>query len=85
MFFEEYNAEVKNLTKEYENDMGVLYINVGILDEAEYDDMMKIAGKNNVDELPSILLLDSKGEYVDVVAGKFKKEDMIKKIHAIIK
>jgi FKBP-type peptidyl-prolyl cis-trans isomerase (trigger factor) len=67
----------------YEDRMSIIFINTGILDEADTEFMQELAKKNHVDVLPSILLLDAEGKLVSVISEEYAEEDVEKEINRL--
>ncbi len=73
------------ITERYKENLDILIINTGILDEENMKTMMKIAKDNSVTELPSILLISKKGKPNFVVSGEFDEVELEKSIDRLVK
>lgn len=84
-FFDKYNTQVLNLTKEYREKFNVLFINTGLLDKEDEGLLVNIAQTNNVSQLPSIALLDKEGKSYKVIEGIFDENEVKKILDGMVK
>ena len=75
-FFDEYNSKVDGLISAYEDEINILFINTGILEEKDEESVQYIAEENGVSKIPSILLMDSSGKSVKVIQGIFDEAEV---------
>ncbi len=81
---EEYNAKARLLMERHKDQLTTLFINAATPNKAEMNVIIEIASENNVTDLPSVLLLNRKGEPFKVIAGKFDDAELEKAIKEIV-
>lgn len=84
-FFDGYNDKARNLINSYQGKLNTMFINTGALTEKEEDEMLEIARVNQVERLPSLLILDSKGKAFKVIVGLFDEQEIKTTLEGMVK
>ncbi len=83
IFFENYNKKAFEIINANKEKFDTLFINTGILGKEDMEAALKIAEDNGVVNLPSILILDSKGKPYKVIGGIFEESEINKALEGV--
>jgi len=83
-FFDEYNSKAKGLMSEYEDEINMWFINTGILEDKDEEELHNITKENGISKIPTILILDSSGKPYKVIEGIFKEDEVRKIIDGMV-
>ena len=75
-FFIAYKESVLNVLNQYREEAQLVWLNVGTPQKQDQEEMMVLAGQYGVEYLPSLLILNSAGETIDILAGPVEEEQL---------
>lgn len=84
-FFDDYNLQIKQLFSEYEGRVTGFFINTGNLKEETRDLLMEVAKRYQVQQIPSLIILDGAGEKHYQVEGPFQLDHIREKLGQVIR
>ncbi|MDZ7837086.1 MAG: hypothetical protein U5N58_03560 [Actinomycetota bacterium] len=76
IFFENYNRQAYDIMERYQDSFNTLFINTGTLSSEDMQTALEIAQDKGAAALPTLLVLDSKGEAYEIFEGTFQTEDV---------
>ena len=83
-FFNDYNLQIKQLFSEYEGRATGFFINTGNLKEETRDLLMEVAKRYQVQQIPSLIILDGAGEKHYQVEGPFQMDAIREKLGQVL-
>ncbi len=75
-FFEAYKESVFNVLNQYQEEARLVWLNVGTPQKQDQEEMMDLAGQYGVEYLPSLLILNSVGETIEIIIGPLDEQQL---------
>lgn len=75
-FFAAYKEDVYRAMKPFSDKVQFVWINAGVENKAWQDEIMVIARRYSVTHLPSLLVINSAGEAVELIVGPFEDNQL---------
>jgi hypothetical protein len=75
-FFKAYKESVFNVLNQFQEDAQLVWLNVGTPQKQDQEEMTALAGQYGVEYLPSLLILNSVGETIDIIVGPLNEQQL---------
>lgn len=84
-FFEKHSAAVKRFEKKYSAGVGFIWIDVAQYSEVDEEGLISTAKKYGVSGIPSVVLIDAKGNPNSVIPGELNEKSVDAKLEGLVK